>query len=99
MVGYGYGYGGYQGYAGYYGYDISTHFDLAVNTDHENMTASPLPPGPRRASPPKRRFDPYPNSFTAGMSDYERSLELYKRLEDDSKEAEDTPADEMNGEL
>lgn len=99
MVGYGYGYGGYQGYAGYYGYDISTHFDFAVNTDHENMTASPLAPGPRRASPPKRRFDPYPNSFTAGMADYERSLELYKRLEDDSKEAEDAPADEMNGEL
>jgi hypothetical protein len=33
------------------------------------------------------------------MADYERSLELYKRLEDDSKEAEDAPADEMNGEL
>ena len=90
MLGYGYGYGARK----------YTHVDLAMNLDSgNNITYASQLPSPHHAPPPVGPYDSYPNIFTAGMADYERSLELYKSLEDDSNQVQKEPVEEMNGQV
>lgn len=87
MLGYRYGYGARK----------YTHVDLAMNLDPgNNITSASHLPLPPHAPPPVGPYDSYPNVFTAGMVDYERSLERYKSLDDDSNEASDEPVEKMN---
>lgn len=90
MLGYGYGYGARK----------YTHVDLAMNLDPgNNVTSASQLPSPYHAPPLVGPYDSYPNAFMAGMADYERSLEIYRSLEDDSNEVANEPVEEMNGQV
>ena len=88
------------GYRNGYGARKYTHVDLAMNLDPgNNITSTSHLPLPHHAPPSVGPYDLYPNVITASMVDYERSLELYKSLDDDLNEASDEPMEKMNEQI